>query len=111
VTGYEVAALVLSAAGLGTGVVQNERSQSAQRASRRDQKDAQRKAENNAISQQRQEEIATNRANRKKPDLARILAGEADGALGGLSTTLLTGANGIDPARLRLGGGSLLGGN
>ena len=70
---------------------------------------AQATAERRARSTQRENEIAQNRANRRQPDIASILA-NAQRQGQGVGGTLLTGQGGLDASRLRLGSGGLLGG-
>lgn len=86
---------IASAASTGVGVWQAKKAQSAQ-------EKAQKKAEAQA-------DEATNRANRKTPDASMILKA-AQKAGSGLSSTMLTGPGGVDPASLSLGKSTLLGG-
>jgi hypothetical protein len=53
---------------------------------------------------------AYNRANGKQPNVASLDAGNAQAARGGVSGTLLTGPQGVDPKSLLLGKTTLLGG-
>jgi hypothetical protein len=55
-------------------------------------------------------DIANNKANQNKPDVAGILASNANAGKAGPSSTLLTGSQGIDPTKLNLGKSTLLGG-
>jgi hypothetical protein len=77
------------------------------------QSSAQNKAQKNAEKQARAQSVAAdqelNRANQKAPDTNALLsAAQMAGKQGG-SSTLLTGAQGIDPNALNLGKNSLLG--
>jgi hypothetical protein len=53
---------------------------------------------------------AFNRANQKKPNVAGMAADTLAGASAGVGSTLLTGAQGVDPSGLMLGKKTLLGG-
>ena len=93
-----VAAVVgaLAAAG-GTAVAAD--SARAGRNARQRQGQAQEQAKAAAASQQRENQMAQNKANRKKPDIAAILAGaQAPGA--GIGSTFLTGASGVGKTTL-----------
>ena len=92
---------VAAAAAVG-GLAQGHESARAARSGRKRQAEAQDKAQATAASQQRENQIAQNRANRKKPDIGAILA-SAQGAGGGIGSTMLTGPGGV-------GGKTLLGG-
>jgi hypothetical protein len=93
----------------GVGVHSNEQQMSAQRQSRREQGEAQSRAENQAVSAQLQEEEALRNENRKTADLSQLMGDEAAGAPG-LGGNLLTGVGGVDPNRLNLGRTNVLGG-
>lgn len=70
---------------------------------------ANRAATENAKQAKQQSEMAFNKANAKTPDLAAMLSANEQAAKGGVGGTMLTGAQGIDPATLQLGKNSLLG--
>jgi hypothetical protein len=70
---------------------------------------AQKQAEANARKQEKAADQATNRANQKKPDTGAILDAATQAGRGGTSGTMLTGAQGVDPATLTLGRNTLLG--
>jgi len=55
-------------------------------------------------------DIETNRANRKRADVAAIQSKEEQSALSGPAGTMLTGTQGVNPDDLTLGGNTLLGG-
>ena len=55
-------------------------------------------------------DIETNKANRKRADVAAIQSKEEQAALTGPAGTMLTGVQGVDPDNLTLGGNTLLGG-
>jgi hypothetical protein len=84
------------------------RSDQQQRGALAAQADAQREATARSASQQRENEMAINKPNQKQPDIAAIRLGEQSRR--GASSTLLTGATGVDPNDLKLGRTSLLGG-
>jgi len=68
---------------------------------------AQRDAENRARKQEEQAEQDTNRARSNTPDTAALLQ---QAASPGGASTMLTGAQGVDPNQLNLGKTNLLGG-
>lgn len=78
----------------------------------RDAAKAQKEANALALEQSKktaeQAEQATNRANRKAPDMAAILAGNA--MTKGVGSTMLTGPQGVASSNLTLGRSTLLGG-
>ena len=55
-------------------------------------------------------QIDQNKANRKKADVSALSQKEEQAALTGPAGTMLTGNQGIDPEKLKLGGNTLLGG-
>lgn len=57
----------------------------------------------------KQQEEATNKANKKSPDVASLMYDNMQQASGGESGTMLTGAQGVDQASLSLGKSTLLG--
>lgn len=57
-----------------------------------------------------QADQAFNKANGKKPNVAGMMADNQVAAQGGVSGTMLTGPQGIDPKTLMLGKSTLLGG-
>lgn len=102
-------AAIVSAVAAAGGAVQANESQRAAKSGRKRQGEAQQRAEAAAASQQRDNEIAQNRANRKKPDISAILAG-AQAGRGGIGGTSLTGPGGVDGGSVLLGGNKPLGG-
>ncbi len=78
-----------------------------------DQADAAKKsmqqAQANADRTQKQADQDFNRANQKKPDTVGILSAAQQAGKSGASGTMLTGAQGVDPASLTLGKNTLLG--
>ena len=55
-------------------------------------------------------DMANNKANGKQPDVAGLMSQNALNAKGGISGTMLTGPQGVDPQTLLLGKTTLLGG-
>lgn len=101
-SGIATASYIISALAAAGGVAQGADAARAARSGRRRQGEAQQRAEAAAISQDRKNQQAENRANRKKPDIAAILAG-ARSAGGGISSTLLSGTGGVASNSLSLG--------
>lgn len=75
---------------------------------RKAQNRAQQFAEENARKQAAAADIATNKANQKRPNIAGILAAAQSGQGGGVSGTMLTGPQGVTGG-MPLGGSTLLG--
>lgn len=73
------------------------------------QKSAQGKAEDAASKQEQAAQREFKRQNRKQPDIAAMLAANRDAAGGGVGSTMLTGASGVEPGSLSLGKSTLLG--
>ena len=73
-------------------------------------------AQANKDAKQRQKEanaradIDMNKANKKKANVSALSKKEEDSSLVGSGGTMLTGASGVDPNKLNLGGNTLLGG-
>lgn len=76
--------------------------------------DAQRTAAEQATRlSERQADLAYNNQQRglgKAPDVGAMLSGNKQAAMGGGSSTMLTGPGGVDPTTLNLGRNTLLGG-
>lgn len=103
--GLEIAALATALAGATVSGVQGQRAASSGKQRLRAQESAQDQAQAAAVSQRRENDMAQRRANRKKPDIAAILAANQGG--GGVGGTDLTG--GIDTSQLALGQNTRLG--
>jgi hypothetical protein len=99
----------IAAASLGYGIYSGQKAQAGQQKALALQKTGQQQAVQSALSTQRQGAIAQNAANQKAPDVASILQRAALAAKGGMGSTMLTGAGGIQPGMLNLGKTSLLG--
>lgn len=74
------------------------------------QKESMQQAKQQADQQAKAADMATNKANMKKPNIAGMMDANAAAARGGLSSTMLTGPMGVDPSVLTLGKSTLLGG-
>lgn len=74
------------------------------------QKRASAQAEMNARKQEQTAEQQLNAQNQKRPNTSAMLDAASQNARGGASGTMLTGAQGVDPALLTLGKNTLLGG-
>ncbi len=105
-----VAAATAAAAGTGYAVYAGERASDAQKQAMGEQRQAQQQAATQAASQQRRSAQAMAAANRRQPDMGAIMAGAAEGAGGGPTSTMLTGPSGVSSQDLALGRQSLLGG-
>ena len=73
------------------------------------QKKAMTQAQANAEKQAAAADQAFNAANQKRPDTSAILDAATQAGRGGVSGTMLTGAQGIDPNALTRGRSTLLG--
>jgi hypothetical protein len=94
-----------AAAGAAVSGVQGQRAANRGKQSLNRQKTAQDQAQAAAVSQRRENDIANRRANRKKPDIAAILAGNRGGS--GVGGTNITG--GVSTDQLPLGSSNQLG--
>ena len=102
-----VVSAVVGAISVGTSYIQGKKQERAQKQQMAQQQAANRKAEKQAKQQQDQAQLDYNRANQKQVDTAGIM-GRSSNEGGG--STLLTGQQGVDPEKLKLGGNTLLGG-
>ena len=97
--------------GLGVGVQQAREERRAQKANLNAQERAQREAVSRAAALQRAQARERRNLNRRKPDVNNILRNEVNARTSGSGATTLTGASGVRPSALTLGGTkSLLGG-
>lgn len=106
-----IAAVTSAAVGVGGLVmsgIQGSKQADAQEAALKKQNQAQGEAKAAALSTQRKADLANNEDNQKTPDIASILAKAAQAGKVGLGSTMLTGAGGVNPGSLSLGGGSTL---
>lgn len=101
-----------AAAGLGGtvyGIVNGQKTAATQQTALKNQNTAQQTAEASSLSTERQAANAQNAANAKTPDVASILKRAATAGNAGQSSTMLTGAGGVNPGTLNLGKTTLLG--
>ena len=91
------------------GQEQKKSAESAQQQAQANADKQEKAAQANADKQEKAADQATNRANQKKPDTRAILDAATQAGKGGVSGTMLTGAQGIDPSMLTLGKNTLLG--
>lgn len=99
---FVIAATTIAAVGTGYNVYSGERAA-------RMQKSAQADAAQQARIAAEQADMAFNKANGKKPNLAGIFGANAAGANAGIGSTMLTGPQGVDTKSLLLGKNTLLG--
>jgi hypothetical protein len=106
-----ISAVGVAAAVAGTayGIYNGQKQDAVQQQSLKKQTTAEQQAVQQQLSTERQSEIAQNKANQKTPDIAAILAKAAQASKSGVSGTMLTGTQGIDPSSLNLGKTTLLG--
>ncbi len=102
--------IAATAAGTGYSIYAGERANKAQKQALGEQRQAQQQAAAQAASQQRRSAQAMAAANRRQPDMGAIMAGAAEGAGGGPTSTMLTGPSGVSQQDLALGRQTLLGG-
>lgn len=108
-TAIALASLGAAAVGTGASIYQGSQSADKQKQSLKNQTTATQQAQANAVSTERKNELATNAANQKTPNIADIMARAAQAAKGGVGSTMLTGPGGVNPGTLTLGKSSLLG--
>lgn len=108
--GAIAASAAAAAAGTGYSVYAGQRADKAQKQALGEQREAQQQAAAQAASQQRRSAQAMAAANRRQPNMGEIMAGAAEGAGGGPTSTMLTGPTGVNPQDMALGRSSLLGG-
>ena len=99
---FVVTAAVTAVAATGYTIYAGERAN-------KQQQQAQNEARTVAAKQARDADIANNRANAKKADVAGLLKANQEAAGGGAAGTMLTGPAGVDMAALNLGRNTLLG--
>lgn len=97
--------IAAAAAAIGTGYSVY----SGERAASNQQKAAQ-QAKDNANKQAYLADQELNKANQKQPDSSALLSAQKQAGQGGVGSTLLTGAQGLDLQSLQLGKKTLLGG-
>lgn len=112
-SGVVTAALVTTAvAAVGAtaySIVQGEQGKKAQENAMNQQRQAQDRAAAAAERQANASQEAIRAANRNAPDVSNIMQNAAKMAGGGPASTMLTGPGGVDPSQLSLGRSTLLG--
>lgn len=99
---------VVAAVAVGTAAASAVMNYKNQRDAAKEQKKANERATAEAKRTADLADQATNKANRKGPNIANLMAGNA--MTKGIGSTSLTGPAGVDPASLSLGRSTLLGG-
>lgn len=99
-----------AAATVGGSLVQADSQRKAANTAADEQKAAQSQALAQAEKQEKTNAEAQQAANRKSPNIAGLLDSAQQAGKAGPSSTMLTGAQGVDPGLLTLGRKSLLGG-
>tara|TARA_Y100001938_G_C8001566_1_gene384996 strand:- start:43 stop:366 length:324 start_codon:yes stop_codon:yes gene_type:complete len=102
-------AAVLGGLTLGYQVYSGEQQKRQQQKQLRMQEQANANARKRAKEAADRADVEMNRANRKRADVSAIESREEQAALTGPAGTMLTGAQGVDPNQLNLGGNTLLG--
>ena len=100
----------LGAGMLGATISQGQAQQKQASAALRQQESAQAQATAAANKQASDVQQAQNKANQKRPDVAGIMSAASQDARSGPSATMLTGPMGVNPADMKLGKNTLLGG-
>lgn len=108
-TAIALASLGVAAVGTGLSAINGAQQNDAQKKSLAMQTTATQKAEANALSTERKNELSMNAANMKTPDLSDIMARAAQAGKAGNASTMLTGPGGVNTGSLNLGKTSLLG--
>ena len=104
-----VSAVVIGAASVGYQIYSGEKQRQQQKKQLRLQEQANADARRRAKEASDRADVEMNRANRKRADVSAIQSKEEQAALTGPAGTMLTGAQGVDPNQLNLGGNTLLG--
>jgi len=99
---FAITAVTVAAIGTGYSIYNGERMADMQQK-------AQKEAKLAAEEQKKQSDIANNKANAKKADVAGLLAQNQQQGQGGGGSTMLTGPSGVDMGSLNLGRNTLLG--
>jgi hypothetical protein len=110
-TAATIAAIGSAAVGAGTlgySIYAGNKASGQQQQALKQQNTAQQTATAASLSNERKSEVAQGAANQQAPDIAGILQRAATVGTG-LSSTMLTGASGVNPSGLSLGSASLLG--
>ena len=102
-------AAVLGGLTLGYQVYSGEQQRRQQKKQLRMQEQANADARKQAKEAADRADVEMNKANRKRADVSAIQSKEEQAAKGGVASTMLTGAQGINPDQYNLGGNTLLG--
>ena len=102
-------AAVLGGLTLGYQVYSGEQQRRQQKKQLRMQEQANADARKQAKEAADRADVEMNKANRKRADVSAIQSREEQAAKGGVVSTMLTGAQGINPDEYNLGGSTLLG--
>ncbi len=106
-----VTAIITSAVvGAGTAYYQGQQQKKQHKKQLEQQRKFNEEAKTRAEEAKERADIETNKANRKRADVAAIQSKEEQSALSGPAGTMLTGVQGVNPDNLTLGGNTLLGG-
>tara|TARA_B100000902_G_scaffold281821_1_gene267781 strand:+ start:352 stop:675 length:324 start_codon:yes stop_codon:yes gene_type:complete len=105
-----VTSAIAAVASVGYSIYAGQKQQQQQKKALKMQEEANQDARETAKKEADRADVEMNRANRKKADVAAIQSKEDQSALSGPAGTMLTGVQGVDPNKLKLGGNTLLGG-
>ena len=105
-----ITSAIAAVASVGYSIYQGQKQHKQQQKQLKLQEEANIEAKETAKKEADRADIEMNRANRKKADVAAISSKEDQAALSGPAGTMLTGVQGVDPDKLKLGGNTLLGG-
>ena len=105
-----ITSAIAAVASVGYSIYQGQKQHKQQQKQLKLQEEANIEAKETAKKEADRADIEMNRANRKKADVAAIQSKEDQSALSGPAGTMLTGVQGVDPDKLKLGGNTLLGG-
>ena len=106
-----VTAIITSAVvGAGTAYYQGQQQKKQHKKQLEQQRKFNEEAKTRAEEAKERADIETNKANRKRADVAAIQSMDEQSALSGPAGTMLTGVQGVNPDNLTLGGNTLLGG-
>ena len=104
-----ITSAIAAVASVGYSIYSGQKQQKQQQKQLKLQEEANVEAKETAKKEADRADVEMNRANRKKADVAAIQSKEDQSALSGPAGTMLTGVQGVDPDKLKLGGNTLLG--
>ena len=105
-----ITSAIAAVASVGYSIYQGQKQHKQQQKQLKLQEEANIEAKETAKKEADRADIEMNRANRKKAYVAAIQSKEDQSASSGPAGTMLTGVQGVDPDKLKLGGNPLLGG-